>query len=60
MYINDRDKFLQADECRGAEVMGKPLSTLLFANDVMLLAYTAADQQYLLNRLKIYSLHWGL
>ena len=60
VYINDLEEFLQANDCCGADVMGRPLSSLLFANDVMLLTYTAADLQYLLNRLKIYSLQWGL
>ena len=53
VYINDLQEFLQADECRGPDLMGRPLTSLLFANDVMLQAYTAADLQYLLNKLKI-------
>ena len=51
--INVLEEFLRAEEYPGADVMGRPLSSLLFADDVMLLAYTAADLQYLLNRLKI-------
>ena len=50
----DLEEFLQADKCRGADVMGRPVSSLFFADDVMLLAYISVDSIMPLRALKLF------
>ncbi|WP_347452165.1 reverse transcriptase domain-containing protein, partial [Acinetobacter baumannii] len=59
IYINDIEDYLN-NSFNGIDVLGKKLSTLLFADDLIVLAETAEDLQRQLDKLYDYCQIWKL
>ena len=59
IYINDLEDFLKKDN-HGISISNKNISSLLFADDVVLMANSAEELQHLINGMAAFSLQWGL
>ena len=60
VYVNDLEQFLNNEGHHGITIGNKHISSILFADDVLILANNANDLQYLIDRLVTFSLQWGL
>ena len=58
-YINELEDFLKKDN-HGISIGNKNISSLLFADDVVLIANSAEDLQHLINGMASFNLQWGL
>ena len=59
IHINDLEDFLKKDG-HGILIGNKEISSLLFEDNVVLMANNAEDLQRLINGMAAYSLQWGL
>ena len=60
IFINDFEEFLNVNGSYAVEIGNKKLCSLIFADDVLIMADSAGHFQYLLQKLSLYSSTWGL
>ena len=59
IYINDLEDFLKKNN-HDISIGNKSISSLLFVDDVVLMASSAEDLQHIINEMASFSLQWGL